>query len=178
MSARLARLAPYLVVGLGAAWLYYIAAHMQYERRAGTLGPDFWPKLVLGLTIAVCVIEAARIALERAGGKIIEKPRSTGDDEAETPPQRPVLVVSGMALTALYAWLLHVMGFFSATVPYVAAFVVLGGYRRWGVVAAVSIVGALVMMFFFMKVVYVSLPLGDGPFQAITLLLMRVMGIR
>ena len=176
MRARLARLAPYAVVGLGAAWLYYIAAHMQYERRGGTLGPDFWPKLVLGLTIAVCAVEIARIALERSLGKTASQPRDA--DEDETPPQRPVLVISGMALTGLYAWLLHAMGFFSATVPYVAAFVVLGGYRRWGVVAAVSIVGAFVMMFFFMKVVYVSLPLGDGPFQAVTLFLMRVMGIR
>ena len=177
MKGRLAQLAPYVVVGLGAAWLYYVAAHMQYEQRLGTLGPDFWPKLVLGLTIAVCLIEAARIALERPRSGRSPAALATKDDD-DTPPQRPVLVVSGMGLTALYAWLLHVMGFFSATVPYVAAFVILGGYRRWGVVAAVSLVGALVMMFFFMKVVYVSLPLGEGPFQAITLFLMQVMGIR
>jgi hypothetical protein len=33
-------------------------------------------------------------------------------------------------------------------------------------------------MFVFMKIVYVSLPLGQGPFAEITFLLMRLMGIR
>jgi hypothetical protein len=33
-------------------------------------------------------------------------------------------------------------------------------------------------MFFFMKLVYVSLPLGQEPFAQVTFFLMRVMGIR
>jgi putative tricarboxylic transport membrane protein len=63
-------------------------------------------------------------------------------------------------------------------VPYIAAFVALGGYRRWGIIAAVSVIGTFVMLFFFMKVVYVSLPLGVGPFQQVTLFLMQLLGIR
>jgi putative tricarboxylic transport membrane protein len=63
-------------------------------------------------------------------------------------------------------------------VPYVAAFIALGGYRRWGVVAAVSVIGTVLLLFFFMKVVYVSLPLGQEPFLQVTLLLMKIMGIR
>jgi putative tricarboxylic transport membrane protein len=70
------------------------------------------------------------------------------------------------------------LGFFVATVLYLALFVVLGGYRRWSVVAAVSVVGTLLLLFFFMKVVYVSLPIGQEPYSAVTLFLMRVMGIR
>jgi hypothetical protein len=44
--------------------------------------------------------------------------------------------------------------------------------------AAVSLLGTLAMMFFFMKVVYVSLPLGRAPFMQVTLFLMQAMGIR
>jgi putative tricarboxylic transport membrane protein len=53
-----------------------------------------------------------------------------------------------------------------------------GRYRRWPVNAAVALAGALVFMFVFMKIVYLSLPLGVGPFEAISLALMRLMGIR
>ncbi len=182
MRGRLARALPYALVGLAFAYLYYVAAHIQYEHRPGTLGPDFWPKLVLGLALLVCAFEIARIALSGGRGAVGEiaqlAERAARDDEAPSPPESLPRLVAGMALTALYVWLLGPLGFFSATVPYLAAFVILGGYRRRAVIAAVSVIGTLVMMFFFMKVVYVSLPLGDGPFREVTLFLMRTMGIR
>ncbi len=182
MSARLRRALPYVLVALAALYLYYVAAHIQYEHRAGTMGPDFWPKLVLGLAIVVCLYEIVRIGLVGAGGgaraAAVEEPVPDEDAAPAPPPEHPRLLVAGIALTVLYVWLLHVMGFFSATVPYLVAFVVLGGYRRWGVIAAVSGLGTLVMMFFFMKVVYVSLPLGTGPFKEATLFIMTLMGIR
>ena len=183
MNPRLARALPYALVGAGCAYLYDVATHIQYEHRAGTLGPDFWPKLVLGMAIAVCLWEVVRIALSsgRGSGEVFARLAEQAEREAAAspePPERLPLLAAGVALTAIYVWLLEPLGFFCATVPYLAAFVVLGGYRRWGVVAAVSGVGTLVMMFFFMKVVYVSLPLGSGPFQEVTLFLMRVMGIR
>ncbi|MEK7877704.1 MAG: tripartite tricarboxylate transporter TctB family protein, partial [Pseudomonadota bacterium] len=90
----------------------------------------------------------------------------------------PYLLIAGMALTAGYVIFIQRLGFFIATVLYLALFIVLGGYRRWGVVAAVSVAGTLLLLFFFMKVVYVSLPIGQEPFSAVTLFLMQVMGIR
>ena len=45
-------------------------------------------------------------------------------------------------------------------------------------VLATSLVGSLLFMFMFMKVVYVSLPLGHEPFSQVSFLLMRLMGIR
>ena len=40
-----------------------------------------------------------------------------------------------------------------------------------------SLLGALVLMFIFMKVVYVSLPLGTEPFSAVSLWLLATMGV-
>jgi len=45
------------------------------------------------------------------------------------------------------------------------------------VIAAVSLLARAAAVLF-MKVVYVSLPIGEAPFSAITLFLMQVMGIR
>ncbi len=182
MSPRLARAAPYGVVALGATYLFWVAAHIQYEHRPHTIGPAFWPELVLGMAIVVCLYEMLRIGLfgVRSVPEALAPVEAPADEveEPELPAEHPALLVSGIVLTVVYVWLLQVLGFFSATVPYLAAFVVLGGYRRWAIVAAVSGIGTVLMMYFFMKVVYVSLPLGSGPFKEVTLFLMGLLGIR
>lgn len=184
---RAGRAAPYVIVGAAAAYLFYVAANIQYQARAGTLGPDFWPKLILGLIIAACAYEVIKVFVLRRSAQIegilstivektsAERPGLPGDEPTQ---RRPGLLIGGIALTTAYVALVQTLGFFCATVPYIASFIFLGGYRRPGVIAAVSIVGTLLMVFFFMRVVYVSLPLGQGVFQQVTLFLMQLMGIR
>lgn len=186
--ARLKPTLPYVLLGAAAGYLYYVAAHIDYHRREGVLGPDFWPKLILVLVIVACIYEVARRLLRRArddevGGVleelVEESARAHGDSALAVPVEHhPWLLVAGMALSVAYVAVIETLGFFSATVPYVALFIALGGYRRWGVTAAVSLVGTLVLMFFFMKIVYVSLPIGREPFAQVTLALMQLMGIR
>jgi putative tricarboxylic transport membrane protein len=186
-AARLKRAVPYAVVATGAGYLYQVAANIQYHARAGVLGPDFWPKAILALTIVVCLYKiAAAFAPGRRGEAagvlehlIEESAASRGGTGATAAGESHLwLLLGGMALSAGYVWAITRLGFFTATVPYVAAFIALGGYRRWGVVAAVSVIGTVLLLFFFMKVVYVSLPLGQEPFLQVTLLLMKIMGIR
>lgn len=178
---------PYALVGGAAGYLYYVAAQIDFHRRGETLGPDFWPKAILVLIIATCLYEIVRtLAL---GGRtevsgmlqdiVEESVKERGDAGPAEPGERhPVLLVAGIVLTATYVWIVQKLGFFLATAPYVAAFIALGGYRRWGVNAAVSLVGTLAIMLFFMKLVYVSLPIGEEPFAQVTFILMKLMGIR
>jgi hypothetical protein len=53
-----------------------------------------------------------------------------------------------------------------------------GRYRRWPVIVFVAFAGALAFMAVFMRVVYLSLPIGRPPFSAVSLALMQLMGIR
>ena len=188
--SRYTRLLPYIVVGAAAGYLYYVAAHFEFHARAHTLGPDFWPQAILALIIATCICKivaglATRGDAPEAGGVLEEIVADSAQKHAlEMPAAAPVaerhpfLLMAGMALTAGYVIFIQRLGFFVATVLYLALFIVLGGYRRWSVVAAVSVVGTLLLLFFFMKVVYVSLPIGQEPFSAVTLFLMQIMGIR
>jgi putative tricarboxylic transport membrane protein len=189
VPGRLARCLPYALVAAAAGWLFTVATQFEFHRRGANLGPDAWPKLVLGLILAICAWEIARIALFGARREVAgvlqeiveESAREHGDAGTDTEPQvmpRPRLLVAGVGLTALYVWAIQLLGFFLATAPYVALFIALGGYRRWAVNLAVSGLGTLLMMFFFMKVVYVSLPPGRGPFAQFTFWLMQMMGIR
>jgi putative tricarboxylic transport membrane protein len=188
-AATFRKVAPYALVGAAAGYLYYLAANFQYHARAGTLGPDFWPKAILVLMIAVCAYEIAKIifsggAAQDAGGVLedmVEKGIGKhGDAAAPAAPiaSHPGLLLAGMGATLLYVAASQRLGFFLATIVYLVAFMWLGGYRRWRVIAAVSVVGTLVLLFIFMKLVYVSLPIGVAPFSEVTLLLMKLMGIR
>jgi putative tricarboxylic transport membrane protein len=52
-----------------------------------------------------------------------------------------------------------------------------GRFRRPKIVAAASVLGSLTFVFVFMKVVYVSLPLGVGPFRTLSAWIMAALGI-
>jgi putative tricarboxylic transport membrane protein len=185
--ARLPRILPYALVGAAAGYLYYVAANIQYHARAGTLGPDFWPKAILILTLVVCACEIARIvfagdAAQRTGGvleDLVEKGTEAAAGTAETPVEsHPALLLAGMGATLAYVAAAQRLGFFLATIAYLVVFMWLGGYRRWGVIATVSVAGTLVLLFIFMKLVYVSLPTGVALFSAVTRLRMKVLGSR
>ena len=63
------------------------------------------------------------------------------------------------------------------TALFLALFSWVGGYRRPVTVAVVSVIGALALLVIFMRVAYVSLPLGVGPFKALSLVLLRLIGV-
>ena len=90
----------------------------------------------------------------------------------------PRLLWSGIALTVLYLFVVEKLGFFLTTALYLGLFMWIGRYRRLGVVVATSVLGALFFVFMFMKVVYVSLPLGVEPFAQVSYLLMKLLAIR
>jgi len=104
--------------------------------------------------------------------------RLADEDQETVTESHPVLLVLGMAATLAYVWLVPRVGFFVCTAAYLAAFLWIGGYRRRMRMAAMSLFGALLLMFVFMKLVYVSLPLGEPPFAGVMLTLMDWMGIR
>lgn len=186
-ATRLSRLAPYVLVGAIGTFLFHTATQFDFHHREGVLGPDFWPKLILGLLVAVCAYEVVRIALTTRpdGGTTagvleqIARGVDTVPGPVEPPPEsHPWRLLAGMAATIAYVALVATTGFFLTTAVYVAAFLVIGGYRNNRVTAMLSLGGALVLMFVFMKLVYISLPLGSGPFAQISILLMNLMGIR
>jgi putative tricarboxylic transport membrane protein len=185
---RLKKQLPYVVVLLLAGFLYYRATQFGAGPPAGRIGPDVWPKIILALAMVTCgyaIIRGLFFARDDAhvGGvleSIVEEaPSGEPEPAAALPPasSRWTLVI-GIAMTVAYVVLVDKLGFFLSTALYLAGFMWVGSYRRIGVVLATSLAGALVFMFVFMKVVYVSLPLGVGPFAELTYLLMRLMGIR
>lgn len=177
---------PYWVTLAVSVYLYYIATQISAPDTGGQLGPDFWPKAVLGLMILVCVYAIARIMLfgGRSGSAVLDDTLQSeavaSDPYEETQPEKryPGLLIAGTGLTILYVVVFNTLGFFLDTFIYMTAFMLIGRYRRIWIALIVSLIGSLIFMYVFMKIVYVSLPIGKPPFSAVSILLMQWMGIR
>ena len=179
---------PYGIVLLVSGFLFYRATQIDFAAPSGRIGPDVWPKAILALAMLTCAYEILKGLVfggdkDEVGGvleSIIEAAPAREAPPGDPPPpgsHRAQLLV-GAAMTVAYAALITTLGFFISTVLFIAGFIWVGGYRRRGVIASASLIGGLAFMFMFMKVVYVSLPLGVGPFGQVSIQLMRLMGIR
>jgi putative tricarboxylic transport membrane protein len=192
MLERLKATWPYAALFVGAAYLFHDAGTFAAAARPGQLGPDFWPRAVLVLLMIVCAYEVVRrvvfargaaadatlahaaLAEPAVGRDAIEGVALT--QEAE--PRYPWRLAIGIGLTIAYVLALDVLGFFVTTALFLGFFMVAGRYYRTRVVALASIVGSLVFVFVFMKIVYVSLPLGVGPFRTFSVWLLAMLGVR
>ena len=170
---------PYIVISLICIYLYSLANKFQFVTKAGNIGPDFWPKMLLGLTIAVCLFEIIKMAFfsrikseDKAAAKV------QVEDAAETRRSYPGLLLIGTLMTVLYVYLVNILGFPLCTFLYFALFMFVGRYRKKWAILANSVIGTLALVFIFMKIVYVSLPLGQGPFSAVTFFVLSIMGIK
>jgi len=181
VKGRLARAAPYFLVLAAAGALYGFALGIDTSAAGGRIGPDFWPRAVLAILALVCVYELAKSFLagrtDSPGGLLQSYLVESADAEAAPAPSAARLA-GGIGATLAYVLLVSVLGFFLATAAFLSAFIAIGGYRRWGVVAACGAGGSLALVIVFMKVVYVSLPLGAGPFRAVSIALLSLLGVR
>ena len=180
---RLWRAAPYIVLQLAAMYFYQLAGRIEYPATAGRIGPDFWPKAILALLGLVCVYEIIKNLLIgetfNAAGLLEKLMKDNAADQGEENlTSYPWRLVGGIGLTIVYVASIDKLGFFLATSAYLALFMAIGRYRNWPVIVTASLLGALLMMFVFMKLVYVSLPLGVEPFSMVSVGLLAIMGVR
>lgn len=183
---RIRKALPYALLLAGAGYFYYLATGFDFVAPGGRIGPDFWPKAVLGLLIASCAYELVKIVFfERSPADlsgvlqdILQAAPAEETQAGEEAGPFPNLLAAGIVLTVAYVFLIDKLGFFLCTFLYLSAFMYVGRYRRLGVIVATGFLGSLAFVFIFMKVVYVSLPLGEAPFASVSLLLLHLLGIK
>ena len=181
MTQRVKAALPYILGLVIAAGLFSLAGTISYSPRPGQIGPDFWPRLAIGLMAAVCLFETVRIlALGTAGNDIrgiaerLDEEEPADDAEA---PAQPILLFGGMTLILGYAVLVPLFGFLLASYLFLIAFMYLGGARNHAAIWVSSTVGILAFAFVFIKIVYVSLPRGEPPFDQVTQIIMNLLQV-
>jgi len=181
----LRRAAPYAAVMIVGAYLYWLALQFEFPNMPGRLGPDAWPKIVLGLLLLTCLVGMVQSCMSgsrQADGSAApeDRPMLPGDivEEEQTGPARYGLVAMGFALFLLYPIALEYLGFPIATFLLMVLFMLVGQWRNLPAILLTSLLGAVGLFYIFRGVVYVSLPLGTGRFQEFTLWLAQLLQMR
>ncbi len=186
LPARLKRVLPHGVMLVGAVLLYWAATRIDAYTGSGgggtRIGPDAWPKAILVIMGLLCAFEVVKRWLAPADVTAA----AAGDGAAAVtmaPPPAPAPVEhprklwGGIALVTAYVLGVAWLGFFVSTALFLAAFPWVGGLRRPALAAALGLGGSFLLVVLFMRVAYISLPLGEGPFRALSLALLRLIGV-
>jgi hypothetical protein len=191
LKQRLRLALPHAVLLVVAGCLYYATSFIDTTASASRIGPDFWPRVIIGAMAALCIYEIGKrliststrdvagliAGLDRAPLEIEGAP-ATADAPAPTGAQpNSRKLAAGLVLIAAFVLGVAYVGFFVGTALFLALFSWIGGYRRPLPVALIAVIGAFVLLVIFMRIAYVSLPLGFGPFQQLSVLLLRLIGV-
>jgi hypothetical protein len=177
------RSAPFAILFCAALFLFMQTFQFDFPRAPGRLGPDVWPQAILILLMVACVIGLARNFLLRARqpGEGQQPSSAAPDDTLAGEPDIPSrygLVALGVALFLAYPVALEYLGFPVATFLLMALFMRAGQWRHPLGVLVTAAIGTLVLFYVFRGIVYVSLPLGTGPFQDFTVLIADLLKMR
>jgi hypothetical protein len=176
MPTRLRQVLPHGVMLLAAVFLYWAATLIDVDT-GGRIGPAVWPKTIIVIMGLLCAYEVVKRLVSDAPGEV----RALGVPEGEGGgakglPEHPRKLFGGIALIAAYVVAVPWLGFFVTTALFLAAFPWVAGLRRPVLTAALGIAGSLALVVVFMRIAYISLPFGEGPFRALSLALLRAIG--
>jgi len=163
-----ARFAALLAGVLGSGLLFVSTWPLDAMVPRGQLGPGFWPRLALiGLAVA-CLLKLREERRARAGGMESSEglPRVSGSRLA-----------LGIACILAYVIAAPLVGFPLATAAFIVAFMVVAGGRGVPGIVATAVLGTVILLYTFIKLVYLPFPKGAGPFERVTLALYRALGI-
>jgi putative tricarboxylic transport membrane protein len=178
MPSKLRQVLPHGVMLVAAIVLYRLAAGIDVDT-GGRISPAVWPRAIIVVMGLLCAYEIVKRLVARsrftAKGMVSTDPLGV---MAEAPARRDLpMLFGGIALIAAYVVAVPYAGFFLTTALFLAAFPWIGGLRRPLLSAAIGLAGSLVLVVVFMRIAYISLPLGVGPFRDLSIALMRAIGV-
>ena len=181
VGARLRQLLPYAVMLVAAGFFYWGATRIEADT-GGRIGPAAWPKAIIAILAALCLYELAKRLITGSGYSAsgLVSTSSPGGEEADPdgpPKEHPRKLLGGVALVAAYVVAAPLIGFFVSTALFLALFPWVGGLARPWLSAFLGLGGSLALVVVFMRVAYISLPLGEGPFRALSIALLRALGV-
>ena len=176
MPTRLRQVLPHGVMLLAAVFLYWAATLIDVDT-GGRIGPAVWPKTIIVIMGLLCAYEVAKRLVSDAPGEVraMGIPESEGSGTKQV-REHPRKLYGGIALIAAYVVAVPWLGFFVTTALFLAAFPWVAGLRRPVLSAVLGLAGSLALVVVFMRIAYISLPFGEGPFRTLSLALLRAIG--
>ncbi len=142
------------------------------------LSPGFWPRLTLTGLALTCLARALGDWLGGDAGARTGPRARPAPDGAEPPPAvAGRRLAGGSGLLLGYVLAAPLLGFPLATAAFVVGFMRVAGARSWPGTLAAAVLGTALLLEVFVRLVYLPLPKGGGPFEPLTLALYRALGI-
>jgi putative tricarboxylic transport membrane protein len=186
MTSKLQYLLPHAALTLIAAILLWFAQGIHSSAvDAHRISPGFWPKAILWLWLLLAAGEFINRCIKLTRVRLGEKTAKTdlrreigSDEQDEHEPGSLSRAVIGLAVILGYSIFVSWVGFPIATTAFLFAFAWLGGYRKLWPLTVISLIGTAVLILIFMKVAYISLPLGVSVFKDFSILILQLFGIQ
>ena len=160
-----------LLIFIAAVYFYVLAGSMDENPIPGQLGPAFWPRALLILLMASCVLKALESYL--SFGKGIA---DTGLESA--PPDIKVSKLIAMIILILAVVPgMEILGFALANLIFLILFIRLAGMQKLPSLIVTALLGTIFLLYLFGKVVYLPLPKGNWIFNDLTIFIYRLLYI-
>ncbi len=160
-----------LLIFIAAVYFYVLAGSIDENPMPGQMGPAFWPRTILVLLMASCVLKALESYL--AFGKGIA---DMGVESA--PPDVSVSKLIAMIILVLAVVPgMEILGFALANFIFLILFIRIAGMRKPPSLIVTSLLGTIFLLYLFGKVVYLPLPKGNWIFNDLTIFIYRLLYI-
>ncbi len=149
-----------------AFWLAFAAAafalsfKFDQEIEIYKFGATGWPRVVILLIVLGALGQLLNDVKARLTGGTRGR-NSLSPASAATEPGYVLRMTAILVTPFVFAFLLENVGFYSLAPFFVAAFLIIGGERRWGRVVGISLFIYALMILFFAKLLFVGLPVGN-----------------
>jgi putative tricarboxylic transport membrane protein len=167
----LPRLKGILLIFFLSVYFYVLAGKIEGVPTPGQLGPAFWPKATLILLMIGCGIKALEIFFSL--GKEAEQDKG----EAPSPAVNHIKLFTMIALVILAVVAMDEIGFLLANLLFLIFFMRVAGMRKKMSLLLTSILGTILLLYLFVKVVYLPLPKGHWFFEDLTIFIYRILRI-
>ncbi|MBO8138311.1 MAG: tripartite tricarboxylate transporter TctB family protein [Desulfotomaculum sp.] len=141
--------------------MYYEAANFEFNASITTIGPDYWPKIILAgmLILSVLLI----IDIVRRKGRLVGKK----DEEPKKYPYN-FWIILGIILA--YTFIIKIVGFIVSTFLFLISAMWILQIKKPHVLLTLTVSITIIMVVLFPKLMMVPLPRGTGVFRTFTLL--------
>jgi hypothetical protein len=161
-----------ILIFLLACYLYFLAGKIDAPPSPEQLGAAFWPKMILLFLMISCGIKGGEILWGRAKGETEANLAGASASEVNT---LKLVVMIFLVIAAVY--FMDVIGFPLANFLFLLLFMRIAGLRKKTVLFLTSFFGTILLLYLFVKVVYLPLPKGQWLFDDMTIGLYRILHI-
>jgi putative tricarboxylic transport membrane protein len=160
-----------ILIFLVAIFFYVLSGKLDENPMEGQLGAFFWPKAILILLMAGC------------GLKVLESFFAFGKGVADIGLEGPPAEINNGKLAIMIILVLGAVfcveniGFPLANFLFLLGFMRIAGLKKKFSLLLISLLGTVVLLYLFVKVVYLPLPKGQWFFDDITIAIYRILHI-